>query len=456
MAQSWKIAWRSAAAMVIGLAAMVPLSAGHAAEGDVLIANATLIGGTGAGPLPNASVLVREDRIALVSAGTIDPPPGATVIDGTGKYLLPGLIDTHIHLRGGTILGRVMNDRDAAIKALHTFLYSGVTTVMDHGNNPEFIFPIRADEQAGRIQGPRVFAVGWALHFPRNRGENEGPTVIKSSDDVANKLDAAFAYEPDLIKLVVDAENLMSEDLVPVFPQLLTDVVHYANKKGFAVTAHIGGREEFQTVVDAGTNAFAHAPIRNVLDENALNSVSVRRMPISTTAVVFSNIARVADDISWFNTPLFKATFDDATMKFNSVDERERYRRSGMSEQFKPLIPNMLENLRKLHEAGAVLALGSDRTYGPMTLQELELYVAAGIPLLDCITIATHNAAIYIGKGDDLGTVTRGKLADLVLLREDPLEDVSNFATVDTVIKNGEIVDLTALDLPINQAARSN
>ena len=411
------------------------------AQDTLLITDVTLIDGTGAGPLPDASVLVRGDRIALVSTCEIREPAGATVIDGEGKYLLPGLIDSHIHLAGGTILGRVMNDRDAAIKALHTFLYSGVTTVMDHGNNPDFIFSLRAEEQAGRILSPRILAVGWAMHFPRRRGSNEGPNVIGSGAEVASKL---------------DADNLMSEELIPVFPELLTEVIHYANRQGYAVTAHIGGREEFQTVLDAGINNFAHSPLRNVLDEAALNSVAVRRVPISTTGVVFSNIARIGDDVSWFNTPLFKATLDDATFEFQTVNERDRYRNSGMSAQFKPLIPNILENMRRLHEAGALLALGSDRTYGPMTLQELELYVAAGIPLLDCITIATRNAAIYVGKGDELGTVTRGKLADLILLRENPLEDVANFATVDTVIKDGNIIDLTALDLPVNRTASAN
>ena len=421
-----------------------------AVAGSLLIENVTLIDGTGAGPLSGTSVLVRDDRIALVSPGMIRKPAGATVIDGTGKYLLPGLIDTHIHMAGGTVLGRSNNDREAATKALHTFLYSGVTTVMDHGNNPDFIFPLRAEEQAGRIQSPRIFAVGWALHFPRRRGGNDGPAVIGSSDDVAAKLDAAFAYKPDLIKLVVDDDNMMSEELKPAFPQLLTEVVHYANRLGYGVTAHIGGREEFQTVIDAGINGLAHAPLRNVLDEDALNSVTIRRVPISTTAVVFSNIARISDDVSWFNTPIFRATLDDATFEFQTVNERERYRKSGMPELFKSLLPNMLENLRRLHEAGALLALGSDRSYGPMTLQELELYVAAGIPLLDCITIATRNAAIYIGKGEDLGTVTRGKLADLILLRDNPLDDVANFATVETVIKGGQRIDLGALDLPIN------
>lgn len=452
MTKFWLSLCLNAFVCIFGMITFLPVTALFAADDNLLINNVTLIDGTGAGPMLGASVLVRNDRIAVVSPQELSIPPGTRVIDGTGKYLLPGLIDTHVHVRGGSLLGRDTNNRDAAIKALHTYLYSGVTTVMDHGNNPEFIFPLRDEERAGRIQSPRIFAVGRAIHFPKRQGSNEGPAIIRSQDEVASKLDAMFAYNPDLIKLAVDADNVMSEQLIPVFPQLLTDVVHYANQRGYAVTAHIGGRAEFQTVVDAGINGLAHAPISDVLDEKALKSVTVRGIPISTTAVVFSNIARVADDISWFDTPLFRATLDYKTLQFQTVSERERYQNSGMSELFKSLIPNILENLRRLHEAGALLALGSDRTYGPMTLQELELYVAAGIPLLDCITIATRNAAIYIGKGDELGTVTRGKLADLILLRENPLDDVANFATVETVIKGGELLDLSALDLPVNRA----
>ena len=213
------------AQLLFSLSLVTGLSLGQAAADSLLIENVTLIDGTGAGPLSGASVLVENDRIALVSTGPISRPANATVIDGAGKYLLPGLIDTHIHLAGGTILGRVMNNRNAAIKALHTFLYSGVTTVMDHGNDPDFIFPLRAEEQAGHIQSPRIFGVGWALHFPRNRGSNDGPRVIGSSAEVAPKLDAALAYDPDLIKLVVDPENVMSEDFIPVFPRLLSEII---------------------------------------------------------------------------------------------------------------------------------------------------------------------------------------------------------------------------------------
>lgn len=185
-----------------------------------------------------------------------------------------------------------------------------------------------------------------------------------------------------------------------------------------------------------------------------MKSVAARRVPISTTAVVFSNIARVADDTSWLDTPLFHATLDEKTLELQKVEERQRYRTSGMSERFKPLVDNMLWNLGALHEAGAILALGSDRTYGPMSLQEIELYAKAGIPLLDCITIATRNAALYLGREHDLGTIARGKLADLVLLDADPTANVANFATVNTVIKGGQIIDLKALDLPVNRKGR--
>ncbi|MBM3513357.1 MAG: amidohydrolase family protein [Alphaproteobacteria bacterium] len=435
------------------LGAVVAGISGPALASDILITDVTLIDGTGAPPLAGASVLVSGERIALVSPSDIRKPRGAIVIKGKGKYLIPGLIDTHIHLRGGTERGKFINDRTLAIPALHTFLYSGVTTVNDLGNNPEFIFPIRDDERAARIVSPRIFAAGNAIGFPRRTAEGGG-VQITGRNDVRGKIDAMLGYKADMIKIVYDGTDSLRGEMVDGFPGLVRDIVHHANDHGTMVTAHIGGREDFKLILDAGINTFAHAPIRDRLDEATLKSVAARRVPISTTAVVFSNIARVADDTSWLDTPLFHATLDEKTLELQKVEERQRYRTSGMSERFKPLVDNMLWNLGALHEAGAILALGSDRTYGPMSLQEIELYAKAGIPLLDCITIATRNAALYLGREHDLGTIARGKLADLVLLDADPTANVANFATVNTVIKGGQIIDLKALDLPVNRKGR--
>jgi imidazolonepropionase-like amidohydrolase len=436
----------AATALCMAFAATLPATAD-----DILIENVTLIDGTGAQPLPGASVLVSGDRITLVSPSEIRKPSGAKVIDGKGKFLIPGLIDTHIHTRGGTERGKFINDRGLAIPSLHTYLYSGVTSVGDHGNNPEFIFSLRDDERSGKIMSPRIFAVGNAISFPRP-GAAEGAGVsIGSMNDVHTRIDAMLKYKPDLIKIVWDGNDSLRGDLIPQWPEIFREIVHYTNRHGVAVTTHIGSSEEFLQVLDGGTDDLAHAPIGDRLPPETIASAAARRVPISTTAVVFANIARIADDTAWLDTQLFKDTLDAATLDMQKGSERERYRTSGMSERFKPLIENIKWNMAELHKAGAILALGSDRAFGPMSLQELEIYADSGIPLLDILTIATKNAAIYFGKESELGTVSRGKLADLVLLKADPTKDVKAYAQVDTVIKGGKIVDFKALDLPVNK-----
>jgi imidazolonepropionase-like amidohydrolase len=108
--------------------------------------------------------------------------------------------------------------------------------------------------------------------------------------------------------------------------------------------------------------------------------------------------------------------------------------------------------MKRLNDVGKdIVAAGTDQTSGPALHRELELLVGAGISPADTIVIATRNAARALGKLDDLGTIETGKLADLVLLKADPTRDINNAKLVDTVIKNGQIVDRTKLDLPVNR-----
>ena len=109
------------------------------------------------------------------------------------------------------------------------------------------------------------------------------------------------------------------------------------------------------------------------------------------------------------------------------------------------------ENLRKINEAGGILAAGTDQTTGPALHRELELLADAGIPPSDIIRIATLNGAIYLGKERDMGSVEEGKIADLVLLAADPTVDIRNAEQIVQVIKGGQIVDRSRLDLPANQ-----
>ena len=128
--------------VVIGLAVFASSVATHAQSPSLLIENVTLIDGTGRPPVSGAFVLTDGDRIVRISRERIDAPNGTVRIDGRGKYLIPGLMDMHIHLSGG----RGQNDVQAGVRALHGFLYSGFTSVFDAGNNPDYILGLRAQE----------------------------------------------------------------------------------------------------------------------------------------------------------------------------------------------------------------------------------------------------------------------------------------------------------------------
>ena len=104
---------------------------------SLLIENVTLIDGTGRAPIDGAFVLTNGDRVVRVSRGRIDAPDGTIRLDGSGKFLIPGLMDMHVHLTGGR--GRGGPDVEAGVRALHGFLYSGITTIYDAGNNPDYI-----------------------------------------------------------------------------------------------------------------------------------------------------------------------------------------------------------------------------------------------------------------------------------------------------------------------------
>jgi imidazolonepropionase-like amidohydrolase len=117
----------------------------------------------------------------------------------------------------------------------------------------------------------------------------------------------------------------------------------------------------------------------------------------------------------------------------------------------KVMTPVAQENLKKITAAGGIISLGTDQSLGAAVHRELELLVGGGIPALEAIRIGTLNAAIFLGRERDMGSVEQGKLADLVLLDANPLDDINNAKKINMVIKEGKIVDRSKLDLPVNR-----
>lgn len=421
-----------------------------AGQSALLIENVTLIDGTGRPAVPNAWVLVEGDRIAAVATREIDAPSRTERIDGTGRFLIPGLMDTHIHLSGGR--GRGGPNEQAGIRALHGFLYSGITSVFDAGNNPDYIFGLRARERSGQIVAPRIFATGGVVTAPGGHGGGPGATLVDEWPGDIPLLDAHIAREPDLVKLTFDEHGWGTRPLIPLLrPELMAQVGRYFNEHGIRTTVHISHEFRARQAIAAGINTLAHPIIQGPVSEGFVSLMASTKVPMVSTLTIGEGYSRLVEHPEFLDRPIYQDTYEPETIEQLRTTVRDGYAARAWTTWMKVMTPVAQENLRLIVAAGGVIVLGSDQSSGPASHRELELMVEGGIPPLEAIRIGTLNAAIFLGRERDMGSVEPGKLADLVLLSADPLENISNTQEIDMVIKGGKIVDRSALDLPVNR-----
>ncbi|MCH2469440.1 MAG: amidohydrolase family protein [Gemmatimonadetes bacterium] len=433
-------------AAVLLLTSQAPLSG----QASLLFENVTLIDGTGRPAVPNAWVLVEGERITRVALREIEAPRGSERIDGSGKFLIPGLMDMHIHLSGGR--GRGGPDEGAGIRALHGFLYSGFTSVFDAGNNPDYIFGLRTAERAGRIVAPRIFATGGVVTAPGGHGGGAGATLVDEWPGDMPLLDAHIAREPDLVKLTFDEHGWGTRPLIPLLdPGLMAEIGRYFNEHGIRTTVHISHEFRARQAIEAGINTLAHPIIQGPVSDGFVSLMAATKVPMVSTLTIGEGYSRLVEHPEFLDRPIYQAVYEPEVLEQLRTTVRDAYAARTWTTWMKVMTPVAQENLRLIVEAGGVIVLGSDQSTGPASHRELELMVEGGIPALEAIRIGTLNAAIFMGRERELGSIEEGKLADLVLLSADPLEDISHTQDIDLVIKGGKIVDRSALDLPVNR-----
>ncbi len=433
-------------AAVLLLTSHAPLSG----QASLLFENVTLIDGTGRPAVPNAWILVEGDRITRVAVREIEAPRDSRRIDGSGKFLIPGLMDMHIHLSGGR--GRGGPDEGAGIRALHGFLYSGFTSVFDAGNNPDYIFGLRTRERAGQMVAPRIFATGGVVTAPGGHGGGAGATLVDEWPGDMPLLDAHIEREPDLVKLTFDEHGWGTRPLIPLLdPGLMAEIGRYFNEHGIRTTVHISHEFRARQAIEAGINTLAHPIIQGPVSDGFVSLMAATKVPMVSTLTIGEGYSRLVEHPEFLDRPIYQAVYEPDVLEQLRTTVRDAYAARTWTTWMKVMTPVAQENLRLIVEAGGVIVLGSDQSTGPASHRELELMVEGGIPALEAIRIGTLNAAIFMGRERELGSIEEGKLADLVLLSADPLEDISHTQDIDLVIKGGKIVDRSALDLPVNR-----
>ncbi len=453
------------------LAATGLLFASGAWAGPIIIDHTNLIDGTGRQPRHDMSVVIDGGRFTVVGPSILAEGLPGRRIDGRGKYLISGLMDIHIHLAGfsragqswvpGTrpaAAGKWVVDRKVGEQALASFLYAGVTTVLDVGNIPENILPLRTDERAGKILAPHIFATGNLVTYPGSHGTDIAINV-SSWPEAEAQLQAQFdSQHPDVQKITYDDEGWGSRPLIPILPkELLQHIIEFYNLHGVRTTVHISNESRALEAIYSGVDTLAHTPIQGPVTEAFVKMAAAKQIPMASTMTIGDNYSRLHEHPEYLDQPLYVATMapaERARLKKIAAEGGETglltspplYQRTWRL-WMKTQTPILQDNLRRIDAAGGVIAAGTDGTNGAGTQRELELLAQAGIPPLEIIKIATFNGARFLGKQEQMGSIEEGKIADAVLLSADPTVDINNCKSILFVMKAGQVIDESKLPL---------
>lgn len=430
--------------LVLLLMAALGSSAARAAapakgEGAVrAFTNAVLIDGTGRAAVEHATVIVRGATIEAAGPA-VKVPPGAAITDLRGKVLMPGFADMHVHLLGGWDGHSV--DMLGYRRYMNALLYAGITTVLDTGNVQPYIVQLRAEVAAGRLLGPRIYCVGGLV----DGADPAWPPLsyaVASVGQVAPVVSALKRDNVDLIKGYVGLSH-----------SVMRRLVEEGKKASLRVIVDQWQRNGSPDLVEDGIYGFAHLPTRLLSSDNVQFMREHGTVFISTLIVFETQTRERLRDLAFLQDPLVRDTSPpsfleglraEAARKL-STEETESARR------WVQLLRNAMSNAKALFAAGVLLTAGTDAPYpgdmqGEGLHHELELLVQSGLTPLEAISVATRNAARFIG-ASDWGTIEPGKQATLIVVAGRPDRNISDTRKVLEVVIRGRTVDRESLKL---------
>lgn len=457
--------------VVWSLAFLFMISCNSESGNEVLVLKgATLYDGTGSERIENSIVVIDGDKIDCVGMDEdCTVPDEAEVVDASGKYITPGLIDAHVHFfQTGFFDGRpdALDLRDtypfskvAAYQKQNpqryydSYLCSGITGVYDVGG---FTWSIDFQKEAeNNPNAPHVAAAGPLITpapgAPFDLPSDRALVNLDSEETGVQTVQYLSALESTGIKLWqinVDSEEYM---------QRIKAVARETRKEGNQLIAHATTLEQAKAALRNGTKLLVHSVSDQEVDEEFIELAKENDTIYNPTLTVGSGYMqayRAAADVAPFEIDDPNGCVDSKTRELLSSADRfkdhERFTDSFVDrlESFDPETDRTsdidMQNLKKLYEAGIPIAVGTDAgnpgtLHGPSIYEEMEAMQRAGIPAEDLITMATQNGAKAMQRFYDFGTLETGKLANLIVLNEDPSEDIANMRTISKTMIKGNI-----------------
>ena len=383
------------------------------ASSAVVFEGARLISGDGGPPIENAAFVVDGGQFVQIGpSGEVDEWAGAPRVDLTGMTVMPAIIDTHTHLN---------QERDALIEDLRARARFGVGAAMSLGRDTRDL-TIREEGIPGAA---RFRSAGVGITSPEP-GRSEIPYWVGTEDEARQAVRDEAARKVDIIKIWVDDRGGQYEKLSP---ELYGAIIDEAHKNGIRVTAHIFALEDTKALLRAGIDAFAHGVRDTDVDEEVIELLRER-----PDVVLVPNLPNrgVATNMSWLSGMLPADELEE--LQEGAVDDPAAQAAHAIQAR----------NLARLSAEGVTIALGTDGNTPWAPHVEMEDMVAAGMTPSQVIVAATRNGADLLGLADS-GTLEVGKRADFLVLKANPLDDITNTRNIVSVYLNGEEVGRSAL-----------
>jgi imidazolonepropionase-like amidohydrolase len=405
---------------------------GQAPSSTIALVGARVIDGTGAAPMANATVLVSNGRIERIGpSASLKIPAGATRIDVAGKTIIPGLVNAHGHLGHGD---NKLPVYDQIIQQLQLYTRFGVTTVYALGDDGVQSVRISEENDKGPLTRARLFASG---------ARATGSTVEEARKVIADR----HALRVNIIKTGIgEGSNAPGQDMRPDAYAALIDEAH---KRKLRVAAHLVNLADAKGLVNAGLDIIAHSIRDQDVDAAFIAELKRRNVGYIPTLTRDLSVFQYESTPEYINDPFFLRGMPDYAAQIGRVKDpalHAKIKANPGTQVSKRQLEQGMRNLKLLSDGGVMIAMGTDsgtgtgRWQGYFEQVEMELMVKAGLTPMQALVASTGNAAKVMQIDKEVGTLQPGKRADFVVLTADPLANILNTRTIESVWIDGKAI----------------
>jgi Tol biopolymer transport system component/imidazolonepropionase-like amidohydrolase len=396
--------------------------------GTIAFTHAKIITMEGDEVINDGTIVITNNRItALGDASKITIPEQAKVYDVRGKIIMPGMVDAHAHV--GAFRYGLATQQNWRLMANLAF---GVTTSHDPSANTETVFTLSELQRSGKLVGPRIYSTGFILYG----ADGDFKAVINNLDDARSSIRRTKAFGAKSVKSYNQPRRDQRQQVLKAAREMGINVV----PEGGSTFYH-----NITMVIDGHTGVEHNIPVapvyKDILEVWGASGTGYTPTLIVNYGGVNGEYFYYDRDNVWENEKLMKFT------PRRVIDSRSRYRTKIPMEEYENGHILVSETAKKLSDAGVKVNMGAHgQLQGLGAHWETWMLQQGGMSNLEALKTATINAAEYIGAGGEIGSLKKGKLADLILLDKDPLDDIENTQSIEMVMLNGRLFDTKTMN----------